>query len=150
MEGDRERWNAKWRERAGELEGESWLLAQHAQHFPTRGKALDVVLIMNYLDRGRRSAFAGLLLEHGVLAAKNPTVTNLGRNKASPRREYLVEPGELVAWARDELGFEIVVASDGWSDDGVHEAVVIARRAPAAAEPEPPADEPSPSEGPYR
>src|SRR5690242_3074081 len=42
MEGDRERWNAKWRERAGELEGEARFLAEHAHVLPTRGKALDI------------------------------------------------------------------------------------------------------------
>ncbi|NVB77818.1 MAG: class I SAM-dependent methyltransferase [Kofleriaceae bacterium] len=42
MEGDRERWNAKWRERAGELEDESPFLAEHAHLLPARGKALDV------------------------------------------------------------------------------------------------------------
>lgn len=42
MDGDRERWNAKWRERAGELEDESPFLAEHAHLLPSRGKALDV------------------------------------------------------------------------------------------------------------
>jgi SAM-dependent methyltransferase len=42
MEGDRERWNAKWRERAGELEDESPFLAEHAHLLPSRGKALDI------------------------------------------------------------------------------------------------------------
>lgn len=42
MEGDRERWNAKWRERAGELEAESPFLAEHAHLVPGRGKALDL------------------------------------------------------------------------------------------------------------
>ncbi len=42
MEGDRERWNANWRVRAGELEDESPFLVEHAQLVPSRGKALDV------------------------------------------------------------------------------------------------------------
>src|SRR5262245_30995385 len=42
MEGDRERWNAKWRERAGEFEDESPFLAEHAHLLPSRGKALDI------------------------------------------------------------------------------------------------------------
>jgi len=42
MEGDRERWNAKWRERAGELETHAHFLVEHAQHLPTQGKALDI------------------------------------------------------------------------------------------------------------
>jgi tellurite methyltransferase len=42
MDGDRERWNARWRERAGELEDPSELLGTHSQHIPIRGKALDL------------------------------------------------------------------------------------------------------------
>jgi hypothetical protein len=42
VEGDRERWNAKWRERNADLDMESALLSDHAQLFPRRGKALDL------------------------------------------------------------------------------------------------------------
>ena len=42
MEEDRERWNGKWRERAGELETEAPILSDHAQLFPRRGKAIDL------------------------------------------------------------------------------------------------------------
>ncbi|HSD90708.1 MAG TPA: class I SAM-dependent methyltransferase [Kofleriaceae bacterium] len=42
MEGDRERWNAKWRVRAGELETASSFLVANAPLFPLRGKALDL------------------------------------------------------------------------------------------------------------
>jgi 2-polyprenyl-3-methyl-5-hydroxy-6-metoxy-1,4-benzoquinol methylase len=42
MDGDRERWNAKWRVRAGELEDESPFLAEHAHLLPGRGKVLDI------------------------------------------------------------------------------------------------------------
>src|SRR5262245_55862732 len=42
MEGDRERWNAKWRERAGELELPASFLSEHAYLLPTTGKALDL------------------------------------------------------------------------------------------------------------
>ncbi|HEY5926526.1 MAG TPA: class I SAM-dependent methyltransferase [Kofleriaceae bacterium] len=42
MDGDRERWNAKWRERAGELEAQAPLLTEFAPLLPTRGKAIDV------------------------------------------------------------------------------------------------------------
>src|SRR5689334_15386695 len=41
MDGDRERWNAKWRERA-ELELHADFLDHHAELLPTEGKALDV------------------------------------------------------------------------------------------------------------
>jgi len=42
VDGDRERWNTKWRERNSDLDGESSLLSDHAQLFPRSGKALDL------------------------------------------------------------------------------------------------------------
>ena len=42
MDGDRERWNARWHERAGHLETEALLLSDHADLFPRQGKALDL------------------------------------------------------------------------------------------------------------
>jgi tellurite methyltransferase len=205
-DGDRERWNAKWRQRAGELELATPFLVEHAGVLPDRGKALDVaggagrnavwlarrgldvtlvdvsdvaitraeqraaehrvklrarlldleapvelaplydvVVIWDYLDRARRDDFARLVVEGGYVVAGQPTVKNLERH-ASPSRRFLIEEGELEAWLA-ELGFEIIVAREGWTDDGRHEAAVIARRVPTIApDPEPP----SPSEGPYR
>lgn len=210
MDGDRERWNAKWRERAGELETQAVVLSDHAQLLPSRGKALDIaggagrnaiwlarrglevtlvdvsdvalakaerratatglagrmrflradldgelplaplfdlVLVFHYLNRARRDDFAGLLVDGGVLVAAQPTVTNLERH-ASPRREFLVEPGELESWAR-ELGMEILATHKGWTDEGRHEALVIARRVARTPEPARP-DESGPAQGPYR
>ena len=42
MDGDRERWNAKWRERAGELESPAAFVVEHADLVPARGRALDL------------------------------------------------------------------------------------------------------------
>jgi len=42
MEGDRERWNARWRERAGELEDASPFIVDQANHLPACGRALDL------------------------------------------------------------------------------------------------------------
>ncbi len=42
MDGDRERWNARWRERAGDLEDASLFIADQAALIPIRGKALDL------------------------------------------------------------------------------------------------------------
>jgi tRNA A58 N-methylase Trm61 len=41
-QGDRERWNAKWRERAGELEAPAAFLVEHTHLLPPRGRALDL------------------------------------------------------------------------------------------------------------
>jgi tellurite methyltransferase len=207
-DGDRERWNAKWRERAGELETAVAFLVEHAAVLPARGKALDVaggagrnsvwlarrgldvtlvdvsdvaitraerkaadahvtlrarrvdleqplelaplydvVVIWDYLDRERRDHIARLVVEGGVVVAGQPTVKNLERH-ASPSRRFLVEEGELAAWLTG-LGFEIVAAREDWTDDGRHEAAVIARRLAESERTEDP-EPPSPSEGPYR
>lgn len=210
MDGDRERWNAKWRERAGELETEAPLLRTHAVHLPTRGKALDIaggagrnaiwlarrgldvtvvdisdvaldkaerrataagltarmklvrhdldtalpfaplfdlVLVFHYLNRARRDEYVSLLHEGGTLVAVQPTVKNLERH-AKPGREYLLEEGEMESWARG-LGMEVLVSFEGWTDDGRHEAAVIAKRGSRVPEPGP-REESGPSHGPYR
>jgi len=210
MDRDRERWNEKWREQAGELSPPSPFLVEHAHLLPAKGHALDVaggagrntvwlakrglevtmidisrvgidraerkaegagvgdrirfleadldtaelpaplfelVLICNFLSRARRDELARLLHVGGILIATQPTVHNLERHE-HPRREHLVEPGELEEWARS-LGFEILVAREGWMTEGRHEAQVIARRMPAPeSEPEP--IEQPPDNGPYR
>ncbi|HEY5945270.1 MAG TPA: class I SAM-dependent methyltransferase [Kofleriaceae bacterium] len=210
MLGDRERWNAKWRERAAELETESPLLRKHEQLLPRRGKALDVaggagrnaiwlarrgldvtvvdisdvaldkgerraaaaglaprmkfvhadlddelpfaplfelVLIFNFLNRARRDAYASLLHHTGTLIAVQPTVQNLERH-ASPSKQYLVEPGELEQWAT-QLGFEILLSEEGWTDEGRHEAALIAKRASRVAQ-DIPREDSGPQQGPYR
>jgi tellurite methyltransferase len=207
-DGDRERWNARWREHAGELETAAAFLVEHASVLPARGKALDVaggagrnavwlarrgldvtlvdvsdvaitraerkaeacgvtlrarridldaplelaplydlVVMFHYLNRERRDDIAGLLVEGGLLVAVQPTVVNLERH-ASPSRRFLVEEGELADWVR-RLGMEVVVAREGWTDDGRHEAQVIARRVAARAD-EPDPERSSASGGPYR
>lgn len=208
MDGDRERWNGKWRERAGELETESPFLRKHAIQLPARGKALDIaggagrnaiwlarrgldvtlvdisdvaldkaerraataglalkvvhhdldaelpfaplfdlVLVFNYLNRARRDDYAGLLHEGGLLVALQPTVRNLERH-AKPSRAYLVDEGELASWVRG-LGMDVVVAVEDWTDEGRHEAAVIAKRASRVVEVVPP-EESGPAQGPYR
>jgi SAM-dependent methyltransferase len=211
MDGDRERWNARWRERAGELEDASEFLTEHSQHLPTRGKALDLaggagrnaiwlarrglevtlvdvsdvaldkaeakakrigladkmrflrvdleaplpfaplfdlVCVVHYLDRDRRDSFAELLVDNGLLAAANPTVTNLERHD-KPSERFLVERGELARWACD-IGLDLVASREEWTGEGMHEASVIARRTPRAPTRERAPSEPGPSSGPYR
>ncbi len=189
MDRDRERWNTRWLERAGELEPTAPFLVEHAHLLPATGRALDVaggagrnavwlarrgldvtmidisrvaidraerkaqaagvakrirfleadldtaelpaplyelVLIAHFLHRERRDELARLLLPGGVLVAMQPTVTNLERHE-HPRRDYLVEPGELEEWVRG-LGFAVLAAREGWNAEGRHEAEIIARR----------------------
>jgi SAM-dependent methyltransferase len=210
VEGDRERWNGKWRERAGELETEAPFLREHAIQLPSRGKALDVaggagrnaiwlarrgldvtvvdvsdvaldkaerraqnaglasrmkfvrhdldadlpfaplfelVLVFHYLNRARRDDYVSLLHGGGTLIAVQPTVQNLERHP-SPSRQYLVELGEMEAWVR-ELGMDVVVAREGWTDEGRHEAAVIAKRTSNVVEHSAHEDS-GPQHGPYR
>lgn len=211
MENDRERWNARWRERAAELEDASAFLREHAALLGVHGKALDLaggagrnaiwlarrgfdvtlvdvsdvaldkaeqraqrlgvasrlrllrldleaplsiapvfdlLLVVHYLDRERRDSFVELLGSDGLVVCANPTVTNLERHER-PSRRFLVERGELEAWAKD-LGLDVLVSREAWTDDGMHEAIVIARKRPAPQIGEDPAPERAPSDGPYR
>lgn len=204
MDGDRERWNAKWRERAGDLEPPTAFVEAQLPRLPSRGKALDiaggagrnaavlarhgldvtivdnadvalhqaerrglpfrllrhdldeplplaplfdVVLVIDYLNRAQRDAFAELLVVGGFLVAMQATVTNLERHP-SPSRRFLLEEGELAAWATS-LGLVIEHAHEGWSGEGRHVAELVARRAPRTHV-RPPTDPSMPSTGPYR
>jgi SAM-dependent methyltransferase len=187
MQGDRERWNDKWRARAGELESPAAFVVEQGPLLPDAGRALDVaggcgrhavwlaqhgldvtlidvsdlaleragrrfaqagvrvrmlradldddvpslplfdaIVMVHYLNRQRRDEIAHLLAPGGVVIAAQPTVANLERH-ASPSRRFLVETGELELWARG-LNLEIVVAREGWTADGRHEAELVARR----------------------
>lgn len=211
MENDRERWNARWRERAADLQDASGFLREHAEVLGRRGKALDLaggagrnaiwlarrgfdvtlvdvsdvaldkaeqraqrlgvanrlrllrldleaplsvapifdlVLVVHYLDRERRDSFVELLGSEGLVVCANPTVTNLERHER-PTKRYLVERGELEAWARG-LGLDVLVSREAWTDDGMHEAVMIARKRPAQQIGEDIPPERAPSDGPYR
>jgi SAM-dependent methyltransferase len=211
MEGDRERWNARWRERAAELEDAAWFLPAHAHLLGASGKALDlaggagrnaiwlarrgydvtlvdvsdvaldkaeqratrlgvaarmrflridlegpiglaplfdVVLVAHYLDRERRDGFLELLVDDGILIAANPTVTNLDRHER-PSARFLVERGELAGWATS-LGLEVLASREDWTDDGNHEALLIARKRVVSPASPPPTRETPPSDGPYR
>ena len=211
MDGDRERWNARWRERAGDLEDASIFLSEAAMLLPSGGKVLDlaggagrnaiwlarrgydvtlvdvsdvaldkaearakrlgvagrmrflrvdlegplpfaplfeIVVVVHYLDRLRRDSFAELLHDNGVLVAANPTVTNLERH-AHPSERFLVDRGELASWVCN-IGFDLLATREDWTDEGMHEASVIARKHPRAEAPDPEPGERGPIHGPYR
>jgi len=210
MQDDRARWNARWRERAGELEEESGFLVASAGLLPARGRALDLaggagrnaiwlarrgldvtlvdvsdvaldkaearakrlglasrmrflrldlteplpfaplfdlVVVVQYLDRERRDTFADLLIDGGVIAAANPTVSNRERHR-HPCGGSLAGRGELAHWVLG-LGMELLATREDWSNEGVHEASVVARKLQRRVDVEP-VREPAPSGGPYR
>ncbi len=108
----------------------------------------DLVVVTRYLDRERRDSFVELLVEGGVLVAINATVTNLERHD-KPSRGYLVERGEVANWACG-LELELLVTREDWSEEGMHEASVIARKPARAVRRDPTPNEPGPAAGPYR
>lgn len=187
MIGDRERWNEKWRDRAGALVPPSSFIAASRHHLPTRGRALDVaggagrhavwlarhgldvtlvdvsdtgldrasgraasagvavqfvradldvdelpggawdvIVVHHYLCRSLWPVLAAALAPGGLLLLCQPTHQNLERHP-SPGPRFLVEPGELVAFARG-AGLEILHDRADWTADGRHEAELIARR----------------------
>ncbi len=186
-EGDREKWNAMWRERAGDLAPPARFLVDHQHLVPREGRALDIaggggrhaiwlarrgldvtvvdvsdlgleraehraaeahvtlrlrrldldvdelppgpfdaILCVDFLDRAHRDRYVEPLVAGGVLAIAQPTISNLERH-SRPSARFLVEAGELEAWARG-VGLEVLVALEGWNEDGRHQAAVIARK----------------------
>lgn len=92
-----------------------------------------VVLVHHWLDRGVWRTLPGHLAVGGVLLVCQPTVTNLERHDRPPRR-FLLDDGEVdrltadLASPRDGARFEVVEASEGWTDEDRHEARVVVRR----------------------
>ena len=181
---DRERWDARWRER-GEPGEPSRVLLDLASLLPTSGRALDVgggggrhalwlarrgldvtiadvsaeglriaseaasreglslntlqvdlerdglppgpwdlIVQLHFLHRPLFAAFADALAPGGVLVVVHPTRRNLERHE-HPSARFLLEEGEL----RRLVGpLDVVHEAEGWSVEGRHEAVVVARR----------------------
>ena len=85
----------------------------------------DLIVDVLYLSRPLFPAIAAALRPGGVFVFLQPTVTNLERH-AKPPRSFLLEIGELERLVPPEL--EPLVLEEGWSDDGHHEARLVARR----------------------
>lgn len=85
----------------------------------------DLVVDTLYLSRRLFPAIAAVLRPGGVFVFLQPTVANLERH-AKPPRSFLLEIGELERLLPPEL--EPLVLEEGWSDDGHHEARLVARR----------------------
>lgn len=83
----------------------------------------ELITCTNYLQRDLFGPLAERLAPGGLLCVLVATVTNLERNE-HPRREFLVERGEL---AELVAPLEIVSAVEDWFSDR-HEARVVARR----------------------
>jgi SAM-dependent methyltransferase len=86
----------------------------------------DVILSVLFLQRDLFPAMAEALAPGGFLVCLQPTVRNLERH-AKPPRPFLLEVGELAELVAP-LPLEVVRLDEGWTDDGHHEARLLARR----------------------
>lgn len=84
----------------------------------------ELITCFHYRQPSLWTAMKARLAPGGLLVAELPTVTNLERH-AHPSERWLVQPGELLAWAE---GLEIVVHDEGWHGD--RHVARLAARAP--------------------
>ena len=85
-----------------------------------------VILVHHFLCRALWPELTAALAPGGLLLLCQPTSLNLERHP-SPGPRFLVQPGELDAFARS-AGLEIVHSHEGWNPEGRHEAELVARR----------------------
>ncbi len=95
---------------------------------PSRFRAgpWDLVLCFHYLQRSLFPPIAAALAPGGLLVFCHQTRTNLERHPR-PGPEYLLDEGEAPRLA---AGLDIVSHSEGWHEEGRHEAHLVARRPP--------------------
>jgi tellurite methyltransferase len=86
----------------------------------------DVILCFHYLQRALFDRFAPSLSSRGVLLFAQPTVRNLERH-SRPSARFLLEEGELEKLA-SQAGLEIIFHDEGWSAEGRHESLIVAKR----------------------
>jgi tellurite methyltransferase len=100
---------------------------------PLPAGPFDVVVVHHWLDRDVWRALPGHLAVGGVLLACQPTARNLDRHDRPPRH-FLLDDGEAVglaadlATSRDGASYEVVEATEGWTDQDRHEACIVVRR----------------------
>ena len=83
----------------------------------------ELVLCLNFLWRPLFAALPQVLAPGGLLVFAQPTRSNLQRH-AHPSARFLLEEGELPGLLQ---GLELVSLSEGWTEEGRHEARVVAR-----------------------
>jgi tellurite methyltransferase len=84
----------------------------------------DVVVCLNFLWRPLFAAFPAVLAPGGWLVFAQPTRSNLLRHP-HPSARFLLEDGELPSLVH---GLEVVTYTEGWTEEGRHEARLVARR----------------------
>jgi tellurite methyltransferase len=82
-----------------------------------------LVVCLNYLLRPLFAELPKVLAPGGLLVFAQPTRSNLQRHP-HPSARFLLEDGEL---PRLVQGLEVVSYTEGWTDEGRHEARLVAR-----------------------
>jgi tellurite methyltransferase len=95
---------------------------------PLPSGPFDLVVSNCYLCRHLFPHFSDVLTDGGSLVVIQPTRKSLEKNEKPPL-DYLFEEGELRTLAR---GLEIVHYEEGWSVDGRHDAVLVAKKRAAS------------------
>jgi len=93
---------------------------------PLPAGRFELIVDTYFLSRPLFAQFAERLTDDGRLIMIHPTATNLQKH-AKPPRGFLLDDGELPTLL-ERNGLEAVHYSEGWTDDGRHEAQLIARK----------------------
>lgn len=88
----------------------------------------DLIVCVHYLQRALFGSFAKSLSDKGVLVFAQPTMRNLEKHPR-PSARFLLQEGELADLAL-QAGLEIAFHEEGWSTEGRHESLIVARRDP--------------------
>jgi hypothetical protein len=91
-------------------------------HFPPG--PWDLAVVHHYLNRALMPRIDDTLAPGGLLVFAQPTVENLRKNDR-PGPRYSLGAGEAATLAS---GLDVLSIFEGWTDDGRHEAQVVARR----------------------
>ncbi|RYZ35162.1 MAG: class I SAM-dependent methyltransferase [Myxococcaceae bacterium] len=115
-------------ERAGALAQAEGLRLQFArldlEVDPLPAGPFDLVVCLNYLWRPLFAALPGVLAPGGLFVFAQPTRSNLQRHP-HPSARFLLEDGELPALLQ---GLQSLSLTEGWTDEGRHEARILAQR----------------------
>lgn len=115
------------KERASQLGLELDTMVLDAKVDPLPAGPWDVIVCTLFLHRPMFQAIPDILTAGGLFLFLQPTLRNLERHAKPPAR-FLLREGELTALVPPTL--EVLHLEEGWTEDGHHEARLLARRAP--------------------
>ncbi|RMG12329.1 MAG: class I SAM-dependent methyltransferase [Planctomycetota bacterium] len=101
------------------------LVASDLEEEPLPAGPWNLVVCTDYLQRSLFPRIAASLAPDGLFLFAQPTRANLARHPR-PGPRFLLEEGELARRVPTEL--EILFCEEGWTEEGRHEARLLARR----------------------